>query len=304
MSASRVKKINWMRTSFVASALFIPIVSFIVFYIIPNASALTMAFRNYKGEWTLENFRRMFEVFAGGDGDLVLALRNTLLTFVIGLVSYPFKVLVAYFIYKKIPFANFYRIVFFIPVIIFSVAFSLVLIQMFAPNGFIAQLVGEANHLEYAPELLADSRFANWVVLLELVWVGFPGELIIWSGTFTRIPEEVLESGRVDGTTWWTEFTRIIIPMVGPTVGLQMTLMFCGILSASGNVFLLTGGEHGTLTLSCWLYLQMYNHSGTLSTSNALYYMSAIGMCMTIISVVLARIVRTIADKTFEEVEF
>lgn len=304
MQSKTKQKSNWMRRSFIASTLAIPIVSFLVFYIVPNVSAFTMAFQNYRGEWTLDNFRRMFGIFSGSGADLRLALRNTLITFGIGVVSYPFKVLVSYFIYKKIPFFRFYRIVFFIPVVIFSVAFSLVLLQMFAPNGFIAQWVGQAAGLEYAPELLADSRYANWVVLLELVWVGFPGELIIWSGTFTRIPEDVLESGKIDGTTWWSEFTRIIVPMVGPTVGLQMTLMFCGMLSASGEVFLLTGGEHGTITLSSWLYLQVYNNSGSLSSSNALYYMSAVGLSMTVVSIIIARTVRYIADRTFEEVEY
>ena len=298
------KKSSLGRNLFILSSIAIPLLSFVMFYVIPNFSAFTMAFQTYEGDWTLLQFERVFRVFSRDDGDLRLALRNTLLTFGITVLLYPIKVLNCYFIYKKVPFSGFYRVVFFIPTIVFSVALNLVFTQLVGSNGFIAQWVGELAGLDYTPELLADSRYANGVILSQLVWLALPGDLIIWGGTFTRIPEDVLESGRIDGTTWWTEFTKIVVPMVWPTVGLQMTLMFCGILGAGGSVFLLTGGEYGTMTLSAWLYIQMVDNAGSIETSNALYYMSAVGVCMTVIAVLIGRLVRYIADKAFDEVEF
>lgn len=263
-----------------------------------------MGFMDRNGSFSLENFRRVFETFAKPDGDLTIALKNTLLTFLIIVASFPFKVLVSYFIYKKVPFSGFYRIVFFLPTIIFSVAINLVFNQLIGTNGFIAQTIGEMAGLDYAPELLADSRYANWVILLQMIWLGFPGDLIIWGGTFARIPTDVLESGQIDGVNWWTEFTKIIVPMVWPTVGLQMVLMACGLFSASGNVFLLTKGEFGTMTFTAWMYLQMYNHSGPTYTSNVFNYLSAVGLLITVVAIALSIGIRKFADKRFEEVEF
>jgi len=231
-------------------------------------------------------------------------LRNTLLTFAINLVMFIPHVLVSYFIYKKIPGAKIFRVIFFLPSIIFSVCTAMMFSRVMGTTGFIAQEIGRMLDLSYTPELLADSRFANYVVLGHMIWLGFPGSLIIWGGTFARIPEDVLESARIDGVTWWKEFTQIIVPLVWPTVALQMVLTFCGILSSSGSVFLLTGGEYGTMTLSAWLYITLKNGSGTAYTSTVYNYLSAVGLMMTIVAVTISLLVRKITDKAFDEVEF
>ena len=158
--------------------------------------------------------------------------------------------------------------------------------------------------LDYVPELLVDSRFANAVILINMIWLGFPGDLVIWGGTFARIPSEVLEAGQIDGVSWWQEFTKIIVPMVWPTVGLKMVLLICGIFSASGNVFLLTKGQYGTMTLNAWMYLQLYNSSGNAYTSNVYNYMSAVGLMLTVVSVAISLLARKFADRVFEEVEY
>ena len=137
-----------------------------------------------------------------------------------------------------------------------------------------------------------------------MLWLGFPGDLIIWGGTFTRIPNDVLESAQIDGVNWWQEFTKITVPMVWPTVGLQMVLMFCGIFSASGAVFLLTKGMYGTMTISAWMYIELLNQSGNPNTSNVFNYLSAVGLVITVIAVALSLVIRKWTDKAFEEVEF
>jgi len=263
-----------------------------------------MAFLDSQGNVSLDNFVRFFNEFESDTSLLPIAFKNTFLTFAILFVTFPFKVLVSYFIYKKIPFHKFYRIVFFLPIIIFSVALAMVFVKLVGTEGFIAEWVQEWLKLDYTPELLAETRFANKTVLLNMIWLQFPGDLIIWGGTFARIPEDVLESGKIDGVTWWTEFTKIIVPMVWPTVALQMVLLFCGIFGATGNVFLLTGGKYGTMTLSAWMYTTLYNNSGSVYTSNVYNYMSAVGLLITVVAIILSLSIRKITDKVFDEVEY
>lgn len=293
-----------MRTLFILFGIGIPLLNFLVFYIYPNISSLTMAFTNARGEISTDNFLRFAREFSKADSDLRIALKNTLLTFGILFVTFPFKVLVSYFIYKKIPGYNFYRITFFLPTIIFSVAVAMVFNRMVGTNGIIAQTIGQWMGLDYVPELLADSIFANKTVLLNMVWLGFPGDLIIWGGTFARIPEDVLESARLDGVTWWTEFTKIIVPMVWPTVALQMILLTCGLFGSTGQVWLLTQGQYGTMTVSSWMYKMLYENSGGAYTSNVYNYLSAVGMVITIVAIILSTVIRRWTDKAFDEVEF
>lgn len=263
-----------------------------------------MAFLDKDGQFTLGNFVRFFGEFTKEQSDIKTAFRNTFITFGIVLASYPFKVLVSYFIYKKVPFYNLYRVLFFLPGLIFGVCTALVFQRAIGPGGPIANLVQDILHLDKSPELLADSRYANTVVLAHMVWLAFPGDLIIWGGNFAKIPEEVLESGRLDGTTWFKEFTHIILPMVWPTITLQLVVTFASIFSASGSVFLLTGGQYETMTLSAWMYITLQQYSGAGYKSNVYNYMSAVGLMVTIVAVTISLTVRWISEKYFNDVEY
>ncbi len=298
------KPLNKRRLLFVICCCILPIIQWLIFYVFANASSFVMAFTNKDGELSFDNFVRFWEELNNPVSDIRIAFRNTFLTFAIIFASYPFKVLVSYFIYKKVPFAGVYRILFFLPSIIFSVALAMIFQRMISVNGFIAQWVQDWLNLSTPPELLADSRYANTVVILHMLWLGFPGDLIIWGGTFTRIPHDVLESARIDGVNWWQEFTRITVPMVWPTVALQMVLMCCSIFGASGAVFLLTKGMYGTMTISAWTYLQLLNASGNQYTSNAYNYLSAVGLIITVVAIALSLGIRKWTDKAFDEVEF
>ena len=298
------KKTSKMRVAFILFCITVPIANFLIFYLYTNFSSIIMAFTNSQGELSLDNFARFGRELMNTESDLRIAIKNTLITFGIMFVTFPFKVLVSYFIYKKIPGYNFYRIVFFLPTIIFSVAVAMVFTRMVGANGLIAELVGKVAGLDYVPELLADSRFANLTIWFNMIWLSFPGDLIIWGGTFARIPEDVLEFAKLDGVTWWTEFTKIIVPMVWPTVALQMVLLVCGLFGSTGQVWLLTQGQYGTHTIASWMYKMLYEYSGGAYKSNIYNYLSAVGLIITTAAVILSTIVRKWTDKAFTEVEF
>ena len=304
MAKTKKKPINKTRILFIVCCCFIPVLNWLVNYVYVNASSFVMAFTSKDGGFTLEHFVRFWNEITNPASELRLCFRNTFLTFAIILISYPFKVLVSYFLYKKVPGSNFFRIVFFLPGIIFSVALAMIFDRMIGVNGIIAQTVQKVFNLDTVPTLLADSRFANTTVLLHMLWIGFPGDLIIWGGTFARLPEDVMESAKVDGVNWWQEFTKITVPMVWPTVAMKMVLLFCGIFSSSGAVFLLTKGEYGTNNFNTWMYLQLLNNAGSYKTSNAYYYMSAVGLVITIIAIAISLSIRRYMDRVFDEVEY
>lgn len=304
MQKKRKKKTDKTKIAFILCCVTIPVLHWLIFYVYVNFSSILMAFKDINGNFSLGNFQRFFDEFSVGTSDISIAFRNTFITFGLLVVTYPFKVLVSFFIYKKIPFYGVYRVLFYLPHIIFSVAVALVFTRFMSVDGFIAQYIGERAGLDYVPDLLADSEYANKVVFANMLWLQFPGDLIIWGGTFARIPGEVLESGRIDGTTWWSEFTRIVVPMVWPTVALQMVLLACGLFGATGNVYLLTGGQYGTVTLQAWMYREMIQKSGSEYTSNVYNFLSAMGLLLSTVAIIISLVVRKFTDKAFEEVEY
>lgn len=300
----RRKPINKCRLIFIICCCTLPILQWLIFYVYANFQAFTMAFTDRTGAFSLDNFERLWRQLQSIDTELGVAIKNTAITFAINVILYPWHILVSYFLYKKIPGSNLFRVLFFLPSIIFSVAFSLTFKQFIGVNGAIAQGVGQLQGLDYTPTLLADSRYANYVIWAHMIWVGFAGNIVIYGGAFARIPDDILESARLDGVNWWQEFTKIIIPMVWPTVALHAVMMFCGIFNASGQVFLLTEGKYGTMTLSAWMYIQIMEGGNNIQNSNIFNYMSAVGMVMTIIAVLISLGIRRWTDKVFKELEY
>lgn len=301
---TKKKKRAVSETLLIITTLIIPIWIFVMFYIVPNFTGFFQAFLNKEGQFTLDNFRRVFNTLKNIESDLAIGFKNTFLVFGINLIKYPLGILVPFFIYKKVPFYKIHRVIFFLPSIIVGVAVSLVISQLLEPTGFIAEIVANWCNLEYTPELLADSRFANKVLIIQMLWLSFPGDLIIWGGTFARIPVELLEAGRIDGTNWIKEFTHIVVPMVWPTICLQMIFMFCGLFTYSTDAFVMTRGEYGTMTFSVWMQLQLLAGSGGSYSDGVYGYMAAVGMCVTAIAVPLGMLIRKFAGKAFQEVEF
>ncbi len=303
-ASKRKKKKDVELICFILFAVLIPVIHWLVFYVYANGSSIVMGFTNSQGRLSFENFVRLYEEFKMPTSSIRIALKNTLITYVIGLVLFIPRILVSYFLYKQIPGASFFRIVFFIPSILFSVCVAMCFTRMVGTSGFIAKMVGDILGMDRVPELLADSRFANYVIWGQMIWLGFPGDMIIWGGTFARIPNEVLESAKIDGVTWWSEFTRITVPLVWPTVALKLVLTAATIFSATGQVFLLTGGGYGTVTLSAWQYITLLEGSGSRYTSNVYNYLSAVGIVMTVIAVSISLVIRKYTDKAFDDIDF
>ena len=298
------KSFNKINALFIATCITIPMIDFLVFYVYSNFSSITMAFQNSKGALSLDNFAMFFKEFQMESSEIKTAFRNTFIIFGVKLVQFPFQVLVSYFLYKKIPFSGFYRIIFFLPGIIFDVCVAEAFTAMIGVEGPIAQWVGEVLGLATTPELLADSRFASITVIVHMIWLSIPGDLIIWGGTFARIPGDVLEAAKVDGATWWDEFTKITIPLIWPTFALKTVLLFCGLFNAAGGEFLLTNGGYNTITISSWMLITLQARSGGNYHSGAYNYMSAVGLIITIVAVAIAQIIRRITDKMQENVEY
>jgi len=299
--------IKLSRVIFILSFILIPTLHFAIFYVYVNLNSFIMAFQLNKGGtiyWTLENFSRFFTEFLSNGSEMGQAFKNTFITFIIQQVMFLIGFLVSYFLYKKIFLYRAFRVFFFLPSLVAGTIVSSIFMKIVGVDGPFSLLFQKMFNLDYRPELLADSQFANQTVWMHMIWLSFPGNMVLFGGAFGRIPESVIESAKLDGVNWIQEAFRIIVPMVWPTIGLLLMLNIAGIFGASGSVFLLTKGGYGTQTLSNWMYMQIYNLTGNPGESNAFNYMSAVGMMLTIVSVTLAFILRKLSGKIFDEVQY
>lgn len=306
-----LKKRKALDALFYLSFMIIPLITFLVFYVYVNVDSFIMAFQKPEdGKLTfagIENFKWVFEKIKYGStieqDNIRLAFVNTFKTFGVQLVMFPVGLFVSYFIYKKILGYKAFRVIFYLPTIISGVVVSFFYLK-FMQNGFMPKLLTKLYHLDYKLiNPLIDSSFANKMVLLHFIWLSFPGQLIIWGGTFSRIPESIIESAKLDGVSWVREMFGIILPLVWPTFVLMVTLQISGVFGSSGAVFLLTQGQKGTQTVSNWMYMQIY-YSNDPQASESLYRVAAMGMMLTFISCMIAILVRKFLVSRIEETTY
>ncbi len=56
------------------------------------------------------------------------------------------------------------------------------------------------------------------------IWLGFPFMMVVTIGALTGVPRDVLEAAEVDGATRWQRLTRVVLPMIRPTLMPAVTL--------------------------------------------------------------------------------
>ena len=303
----KAKKVNWSRIIFILCFILVPTINFLVFYVYVNFDGILMAFYrydvNYNKIWGFENFTMFFDELLHQSDGIQLAFVNTFKTFLINLIIFPWGIAVSYFLYKKIPLYKTFRVLFFLPSIINGIITVIVYKNFVSVEGPIAIMVQNMLGLSEPPDLLGDPRFANTFVWIHMLWLSFPGDMIIWGGAFARIPDGVIESARIDGASWFTELVRIILPMIWPTFALKAIMLISSVFGASGAVFLLTNGDYGTMTFSAWQYIQIRNSSN--NPNSVVYnYVSAIGIIVTLAAMVLVLLGKWLENKLFKDVDY
>lgn len=288
------KKTAWKRRVFMASFLAWPIINFFIFYVYIHIDSFKMAFQRkdvFTGEvrFSLYQFQRIFEELTkGGDLQLGLGLRNTLLFFGSGiLISLPVSLLFGYFIYKKIAGYRIFRTVTYLPIIISSAAMVTLFKYAVQDYGPLQTIMEKLGMVYQNP--ITNSDTSIWAMVFYSVVFGLGNNIVVWGGAMSGISPEILEAGQIDGCNWFQEFYLLILPMIWPTISTVIILGTVGFLGTSGPVLAFTKGEYGTRTLA----FMLYEMTGVLGNGRQDYYMaSALGLCMTLVTFPLAMIVK------------
>jgi len=298
--AIRKRRKSSSEIAFILFGITIPILSVIFFWIIINFNGILLAFKKHEGSsvvWSLDNFRFVWDAIVNpntkekiGEG-----LRNTFIWFFFGLfVQMPTAYIISFFVYKKIPFANGFRFIFMIPSMVSAVVMTSFVKFMLSAGGPIPELLFALSGENIMP--LADSRYAMPTMLVYTFWSTFGSGIILYVATFSRIPQSLVEAGRLDGMGFWKEIVNIVFPLTWPLFSTMLLLQFCGFLGASGPVLLFTKGQFGTYTLSYWIFEQTQGGAG-------LNKGAALGLVMTVVSLPVVLIFKRLADKV-EPIEY
>lgn len=283
---------------FVYAMLAVAIAHFAVFYVYVNLDSFLLAFKDqHTGAWGMSNFTLFInDVKRGAQSEILLNLKNTLLYFAAGLLSNMISLLLSYFIYKKIAGWQFFRFIFVIPMIVSGVVLVAIYSNLLSSGGPVDTLWRKiAGHP--APAFLFDPRYATTSILVFTLWTGLGMNIILFSGAMNRIPESVIEYGRLDGIRPMREMFQIVIPLIAPTFGTVMLLSCIGVFGAGGPILLFTGGMYKTSTISYWMYQYVI-------VNQQFNYAAAFGLILSLCSLPIFFLMRWLVSKLPDDVTY
>ncbi len=153
---------------------------------------------------------------------------------------------------------TFFRTIFFSPVIVSVVAWTLVWGFLLQDNGGINALLALVGI--DGPNWLLSGDTAMMAVVVTQVIRSVGVNMVLFLAALQGVPSELYEAARIDGAGAGRIFFRITLPLISPTLMLTAVITIVGALQAFANVAVLTGGGPGlsTTVLVYYLYQQAF----------------------------------------------
>lgn len=275
------------------------IIHFIIFWLCVNISSIKIAFTVRDGtgieKFSLANFELFFVDVANPNGTIFSAIKNTVLYFLMDMFKRVLAFVIAYFFYKKIWGSKTFRVIFYLPSLLSDLIIVTIFKKFIATGGPLYNVLLELFNYEL-PVLLGSPETATGTILFYVLWSGFGATMLIFVGVMNRIPEDIIEAARIDGCTWFKEFTKIVIPLAWETLYTMLVLGMAGIVMASGPIMVFTGGAFDTYTLSYWIFAQ--------TKAGSYNYPAAIGLLTTVITIPITFISRWLMSKFNSDITY
>lgn len=164
-----------------------------------------------------------------------------------------FAFALAYGLTRGIKGTNLFRTVFFMPNLIGGIVL-----------GYIWQLLINGVLANFGATITADAKYGFWGLVILMNWQMIGYMMIIYIAGIQNIPTDVIEAAKIDGANKWQTLTKIIIPMVMPSITICLFLTLTNSFKLFDQNLALTAGAPGKATemLGLNIYSTFYGRVG------------------------------------------
>jgi multiple sugar transport system permease protein len=166
--------------------------------------------------------------------------------------------LLAVLLNQKLRGTTVFRVLFFSPVVVSLVAWTIVWGFMLQANGGINGFLDAIG--VQGPNWLRSGGTAMASVIVVQVFKNVGLNMVLFLAALQGVPQDLYEAARTDGANRWTIFRRITLPLISPTILLTSIITVVGSLQVFAQIAVLTQGGPGTSTtvLVYYLYQQAF----------------------------------------------
>lgn len=195
-----------------------------------------------------------------GDKTVLVALKNNIRYAIISVtLQVGFGLVLAAILEDRIfrRFAAFFRVTFFMPVMISISVIALLFGFIYNPqmgllNSFL-ELIGLEN---LAKAWLGNSSTAIYAVIAMSQWQSIGYVMMLFVVAIQKIPKELYEAAELDGAGKIRQFFSVTVPQVRETLFVNTLITITGSMLVFNEPYILTNGGPGTssTTLSVYMY--------------------------------------------------
>ncbi len=222
----------------------------------------------------LANFELLLQ-----DASMLKALYNTLAFSALttaGTVIIGFLLAVA--IERRVKGWSFFKVTYFLPVMMSMTVVGLLWGQLFDPTFGPINVLLKALGVARPPVWMGDPKITLYAIIGVSIWQysGFP--MIVFLAAMENIPLDIHDAATIDGVSVVQRITRIIFPMIKHVVAVIVMLQIIFSLKVFDVIWVMTQGGPGEATTVLGIYLYrngfIYTYFG---------YASAVAVLMTAI---------------------
>lgn len=239
-----------------------PLALYALFVLLPAVNAFRYSLMRWDGlgapEWVgLGNFRKLLS----GSSDFLSAIgHNLFLTFVPGVLILVLALFFAYMVHQRVWGARLFRVAFFFPNVISSVAIALLWVLIYSTTD-----VGLLNNLLKAlgqKEAIAftESSRLLWAIVPMSVWTATGFFMVLFLAAMENIPETYYEAAKLDGATSGKQFWHITLPLMWDVLTIGIIFLVVGGLKFFDAIWVMENGRPSpaTHTMSTLMYSKVF----------------------------------------------
>lgn len=258
------------------------VLGILFFTMYPMVASLVYSFFDYNVVDPPHNFgfQNYIRPFTDGWPEFSKSLQ---VTFVYSIVSIPLNMVLSFalalMLNQKAKGMRFFRLLYYLPVIIPGVVGGLLWRDIMQPNGGIMNAIFEAVGLPESKFFMDKTTAMPTLIFTGLFGLG--GGMILWIASLKNISPALYEAADIEGANYFVKLFKITIPMCSPVIFYNLITGVIGALQTFGGVFVITGGGGGVDNSMLFYVMNIYNQA--FSSRLAMGYASALSWILFII---------------------
>jgi len=277
---AKIKKYS-MGTMFILPA----IIMILLWVAYPLVQTITLSFFEWKGygPWEFVGISHYIKMFTAEE----YFLKSLTNSAIYALTVTAGTILIGFFLALAIDFRvsgwKFYRIVFLLPMVLMSVAASMMWVKILEPNGLLNGVL-EGLHLDFLTRAwLGDPKTALASVIVATIWQWSAWPMLFILAGLGNIDNDIYEAAKIDGASTFRRVISITLPLIKNVLIVVFMLQLIYTFRSFDLVWIMTRGGPGYTTeiLGTLLYKSAFAYQ-------KFGYASVIAVIMVAISAILA----------------